>query len=340
MKNPADPETLPDTAAAPFFSVVMLYWNSERFLAPALDALEQQTCRDFELILLDNGSPEPLSAEALAQHPLLPLRLLRSENNLGFAGGNNLAARSARGEYLVLLNADAFPQPEWLAELRAAARRHPGACFASRQLKADDPTRLDGEWNVYAASGLAWRKAHGQPLEKAWPAEREVISACAAASAYPLSAFREVGGFDEDFFAYLEDVDLDLRLRLLGYPCFYLPQAVVRHVGSGSTSARSEFALRHSHRNIIWTYVKNMPGALFWLLLPAHALVNLAYLLAAALTGRGSTIARAKREALKGLPAICRKRRQIQAGKRLSALRFARLLEWNPFAPLVKLRFR
>ena len=183
MKNPADPETLPDTAAAPFFSVVMLYWNSERFLAPALDALEQQTCRDFELILLDNGSPEPLSAEALAEHPLLPLRLLRSENNLGFAGGNNLAARSARGEYLVLLNADAFPQPEWLAELRAAARRHPGACFASRQLKADDPTRLDGEWNVYAASGLAWRKAHGQPLEKAWPAEREVISACAAASA-------------------------------------------------------------------------------------------------------------------------------------------------------------
>jgi len=339
MDNPLTDPRAP-SGAAPFFSVVMLYWNSERFLADALDALESQTCQDYELLLLDNGSLETLDAELLARHRNIALTVLRSEQNLGFAGGNNLAARSARGEYLVLLNADAFPETDWLAELQAAAQKHPGACFASRQLMANDPTRLDGEWNVYSAAGLAWRKSHGQALAKAWPAEREVISACAAASAYPLSAFQKAGGFDEDFFAYLEDVDLDLRLRLLGYPCYYLPQAVVRHVGSGSTAVRSEFALRHSHRNLIWTFVKNMPGAFFWLLLPAHLLVNLAYLLAGALTGRGKLIARAKWEALKGLPTVWKKRRQVQSEKQLSALRFARLLEWNPIAPLVKLRFR
>ena len=195
-----EPKAPPDAAAEPFFSVVMLYWNSGRFLAEALDALERQTCKDFELILLDNSSPEPLDDAVLARYPSLPLTVLRSESNLGFAGGNNLAARSARGEYLVLLNADAFPEPEWLAELWRAGQEHPGACFASRQLLANDPTRLDGEWNVYAASGLAWRKSHGQPLAKGHPTEREVISACAAASAFiPVCCFQEAGGFDEDF---------------------------------------------------------------------------------------------------------------------------------------------
>ncbi len=364
-KSLIDPEAPPGSAAAPFFSVVMLHWNSGRFLAAALDALEGQTCKDFELILLDNGSPEALDTAVLARHPELPLTVLRSERNLGFAGGNNLASRSAHGELLVLLNGDAFPEPEWLAEIYAAAQTRPGACFASRQVMAEDPSRLDGEWNVYAASGLAWRKSHGQPLAKACPTEREVISACAAASAYPLAAFREAGGFDEDFFAYLEDVDLDLRLRLLGYPCYYLPGAVVRHVGSGSTAARanqppaqrelakrlprwnpinasgrSEFSLQLSHRNLIWTFVKNMPGAFFWLLLPAHLFVNLAYLLAGALTGHGNLIARAKWEALQELPAVLEKRRQVQRGKRITAARFARLLEWNPIAPVVKLRFR
>ncbi len=337
------PLTSPAALAAepvPFFSVVMLHWNSGSFLAAALDALEEQTYRDFELILLDNGSPDALDANMLAQHARLPLTILRSERNLGFAGGNNLAAKYARGEYLVLLNADAFPRPEWLAEIHAAAQKRPGACFASRQLTAGDPDRLDGEWNVYSAAGLAWRKSHGQPLARACPSEREVISACAAASAYPLAAFREAGGFDEDFFAYLEDVDLDLRLRLLGYPCYYLPRAVVRHIGAGSTAVRSDFSLQYSHRNLIWTYVKNMPGAFFWLLLPAHLLVNLAYLLAAALTGRGRLIARAKWESLKTLPAVWQKRRKVQGSRRVSAARFARLLNWNPFAPLVKLLCR
>ncbi len=365
MDKPLTDHEASSDAASPFFSVVMLHWNTGRFLADALDALERQTCKDFELILLDNGSPEALYTDTLAQHPRLRLSILRSESNLGFAGGNNLAARSARGEYLVLLNLDAFPEPEWLAELYRGAQKRPGACFASRQVMAEDPTRLDGEWNVYSAAGLAWRKSHGQPLAKACPTEREVISACAAASAYPLAAYQEAGGFDEDFFAYLEDVDLDLRLRLLGHPCYYLPQAVVRHVGSGSTairankpshyrepakrsprwnlinaSGRSDFSLSHSHRNLIWTYVKNMPGAFFWLLLPAHLLVNLGYLLAGALTGRGKIIARAKWEALKELPAVWQKRRQIQRGRRISAAHFARLLDWNPVAPLMKLRFR
>ena len=140
------------------------------------------------------------------------MKIIHSETNLGFAGGNNLAAKSASGEYLVLLNSDAFPEPDWLATLHQAALNHPGHCFASKLLQAADPTLLDGEWNVYHASGLAWRKNHNQPAAKSATKPRLVMSACAAASAYPRAAFEQVGGFDEAFFAYMEDLDLDMRL--------------------------------------------------------------------------------------------------------------------------------
>src|SRR5690606_25419433 len=97
----------------PFFSVLILFWESAQYLSENLQALEKQSFKDFEIVLLDNGAKEPPDPVVLSQHSNLDLRLLSSETNLGFAGGNNLAARSARGEYLVLLNGDAFPEPNW-----------------------------------------------------------------------------------------------------------------------------------------------------------------------------------------------------------------------------------
>lgn len=82
------------------------------------------------------------------------------------------------------------------------------------------------------------------------------FGACAAASVYPREAFDAVGGFDEDFFAYMEDIDLDFRLQLAGYPCLYLPNAFVKHVGSASTAPRSDFAVYHGHRNLPWVFIK------------------------------------------------------------------------------------
>lgn len=321
----------------PFFSVLILFWKSARYLAGNLNALEEQTYKDFEIILLDNGAEEPPDPDLLSEHPALNLQLLRSETNLGFAAGNNLAARQAQGEYLILLNNDAFPESDWLANIHQAAQTHPGYCFASRLIQADNPKVLDGEWNVYHASGLAWRQNHNRSTSLSSNNPRYVMSACAAASAYPRLAFEQMGGFDEAFFAYMEDVDLDLRLRLVGYPCLYLPGAVVRHVGSGSTGTRSDFSTFYGQRNLVWAFVKNMPGLLFWLLLPAHLLVNLGYLLAGLFMPNGKTLWRAKKEAIFGIPEIWQKRRQVQSTRTISVWRFARLLNWNPFSPLVKL---
>ena len=324
----------------PFFSILILFWKSEQYLPKCLDALDQQTYRDFEVILLNNGADNPPDTDLLAQHPQLDLKILRSDHNLGFTGGNNLAARHALGEYLVLLNGDAFPELDWLDKLHQAAMNHPNHCFASRLINANQPNLLDGEWNVYHASGLALRKNHHQPVGKSSQRLRYVISACAAASAYPRQAFELVGGFDEDFFAYMEDLDLDLRLQLAGFSFIYLPDAIVHHVGSGSTASRSAFSTYYGQRNLIWTFVKNMPGLLFYLLLPAHVFFNLLYLLASLFIPAGKALRQGKRDALKKLPQMLAKRKIIQSGRKISLLHFAKLLDWNPFTPFIKLTYR
>lgn len=128
-------------------------------------------------------------------------------------------------------------------------------------------------------------------------------------------ALLSAGGFDEDFFCYVEDVDLGFRLRLLGHRCWYVPDSVVLHVGSAVTGRRSDFSIYHGHRNLVWTFVKNMPGVLFWLLLPLHVVLNLVSVIWFALRGQGAVILRAKRDALLGLPKMWRKRQQIQKAR-------------------------
>ena len=122
-----------------------------------------------------------------------------------------------------------------------------------------------------------------------------------------------VGGFDEDFFCYLEDVDLGFRLRLAGHRCMLVPDAVAHHIGSATTGGQhSDFAIYHGHRNLVWTFIKNMPGALFWLFLPWHLVMNLASIVWFSLGGHGRVILRAKLDALKGIPKMWRKRREVR----------------------------
>lgn len=290
--------------------------------------------------LLDNGSEKPLPHDLEGKFPALKLITTLSFHNLGFSGGNNLLARSCAGKYIVLLNADAFPEPDWLEKIHQACLDYPDHFFASRMIKATEPQILDGEWNVYHASGLAWRRNHAKPISHATPYKRNVFSACAAASAYPREAFEAIGGFDEDFFSYMEDLDLDFRLQLAGYSCIYLPDAIVRHVGAGSTHSRSGFMLRYGHRNMIWTFIKNMPGAFLWILLPWHVLANLVYILLSFLLKDGAELRKGKWDALQGLPKMWAKRRLIQSSRKVSAWSIARQFDWNPLSPLIKMTYK
>jgi len=299
-------------------AVLIVNFNSGLLLSECLRRVCAQTCRPERVIVVDNASSDGSADGMECDYPGVEVICL--VQNRGFAAANNLAAQQAgEVEWLALLNPDAFPEPDWLERWLAAAEAHPDcASFGACLVDARDPRRLDGTGDVYHVSGLAWRRDHGRQVADGQIEGDEIFAPCAAAALYRRTAFWEAGGFDEDYFCYFEDVDLGFRLRLLGYGCRHVPEAVVRHIGSAVTGRRSPFSLYHGHRNLVWTWWKNMPGLLLWRYLPHHLLLNLGSVLWYALRGRGGVLLRAKRDALRGLPRCLRQRRAIQAQRRIS----------------------
>jgi GT2 family glycosyltransferase len=297
--------------------VIIINYNSGEVLKKCLQKLGAQTFRNFRTIVVDNASSDE-SIDWL-KTDRNQFCLISNRRNMGFAAANNLAIREAKTEWVALLNPDAFPEPEWLSGLMAAARTNPEySFFASQLISAGNPRMLDGAGDVYHASGLVWRRGHGRTEWTGMDESREVFSPCAAAALYRRSALLEVGGFDEDFFCYAEDVDLGFRLRLAGYRCLYVPQAVVFHIGSATTGKKSDFCVYHGHRNLVWTFFKNMPNPLLAACFPAHLLLNLFSLLWFTAIGHGRTILRSKLDAVKGIPRMWQKRKRIQTERRVN----------------------
>jgi len=314
------------TLKPPHVSVIIVAFKAKPLIARTLAQLNAQTFTDFEAIALDNASPDG--------PPDLPddsrFRLIRNPVNAGFAGGNNLAAAGARGTWLALLNPDAFPEPDWLEQLLAAAERHPDAAMVgSLQLAAERPGFLDGAGDCYHASGFAWRGLYGAGVDRA-PPTGEVFAPCAAAALYRADLFGALGGFDEDFFCYHEDVDLAFRLRLAGWRCVQSREARVAHVGSASTGRASDFAVFHGARNRLWTFAKTMPLPLLILLVPAHAAVSLLVIAQAARKGVLTATVRGMAAGLEGLPAVWRKRAAVQRTRRVSLIRLLGAFTWSP----------
>ncbi|HSY87233.1 MAG TPA: glycosyltransferase family 2 protein [Verrucomicrobiae bacterium] len=313
----------------PFFTVVIVNYNSGGCLARCLQALQAQRFRDFTVIVVDNASTDG-SVKALDGLPA-GWQAIRLDRNTGFAAGNNHAFALATSPWVAALNPDAFAEPDWLEQVALGIERYPEAgAFGSLQIDAASPGRLDGAGDVYHATGLLWRGGFGQPLAHQ-RGEGEIISPCAAAAVYRRDAVAALGGFDEDFFCYGEDVDLGFRLRLAGLRSIQLANAVVRHVGGASGGRRSDFALYHGMRNRLWLFVKVMPGPAFWLLAPIHGLITLVMTLRAILLGEARVSLRALGDGIRGLGGAWRKRRLIQRGRRGSPWPVIRLA---PLAPL------
>jgi GT2 family glycosyltransferase len=311
----------------PTVSVVIVAYQSRSTLDQCLAHLAAQTFTDFELLLVDNASTDGAPQAAALADPAI--RLLLPGANLGFAAGNNLAAREARGRWLALLNPDAFPAPDWLAQLVAMAERRPHVnCFTSLQRDAAQPALLDGTGDVMTLAGFPYRGGYHNPAPPIVP-EGETFSACGAAMLIDRALFLRLGGFDERFFCYCEDVDLGYRLRLIGEPTLLAPNAVVDHVGSASTGVRSDFSLFHGSRNRIWVYVKNTPAALWWTA-PLHVLATLILLARHVTRGEAGPAWRGIVAALKDLGPALAARRELQAGRTASAGAIAAAMTWNP----------
>lgn len=310
--------------------IIIVVWNCWELLFRCLDALEGQTITNFRTIVVNNGNEVTDQSELVGRYRNVLFQ--QSLSNLGFAAGNNRGIEVAGdAQWIMLLNPDTVPAANWLERMLAATVQHPDySFFGARLLQAQDEALLDGDGDCYHVSGLPWRSGMGLPVALAPTEPRETFAPCAAAALYPSRALREAGGFDEDFFCYMEDVDLGFRLRLAGYRCLTVQDAVVLHVGSAITGKRSHFYVYYGQRNLVWTYVKNMPGVLFWLFLPLHVCLNIAGVLRYALRGQLQVVWRAKCDAIQMLPRMWQKRREIQETRRATLANIFMVLDKCP----------
>ena len=254
----------------PKASIIIVNYNGGDYIRRCVEALLEQSETDFECFIMDNGSTDG-SMEAL---PDLDKRFIVDKlgENLGFAKANNLGAAKAKADWIICLNPDAFAHPNWLGELLKTPSMAANVTMAgSRQNMALEPGILDGIGDCYHAFGLAYRAGCGHPGD-AYPIAdlKEVFGPCGAAALYHRETFLRLGGFDERFFTYHEDVDLAYRMRRDGGICLQNNLAVVDHVSSGISGRASEFSVYHGTRNRIWTFLKNTPRLMMPILLPAH----------------------------------------------------------------------
>ncbi len=277
-----------DASSAPRVSVVIVNWNGKHHLGECLGSLRTQTFRDFEIILVDNGSQDGSGEYVREYFP--EVRLVALRKNCGFAGGNNAGIRVASGRYLALLNNDTRVDAEWLTNLLKEAETGPSdvGMWASKILSYDNPGIIDNVGLLMYPDGLGRGKGRLEADRGQYDQRSEAFFPSGCAGLYRREMLDEIGLFDEEFFAYADDVDLGLRARLAGWQCLYVPSAKVYHKYSASSSAHSPFKAFLVERNRIWVLLKYYPIELV-LISPFSTLTRLLVHLYGALTGKGAS---------------------------------------------------
>jgi GT2 family glycosyltransferase len=297
-------------------SVIILNWNGRTFLPECLDALAAQTYRDFETIIVDNGSTDGSAEYVRESYPWV--RLVALAENTGFAGGNNRGLAEAGGEFIVTLNNDTRVVPEFLEELVRPVSGDPRiGMVAAKMRNYYTPEQIDAVGLKIGANGLGYNIGVGETDTGQYDGS-PAFGPCGGAALYRRAMLEEVGFFDPDFFAYYEDFDLAWRGRLAGWGCAAAPRAVVYHVHSATSGEWSRFKVYQTHRNKWYVIVRNWPRGLLLKRLPAIISYDAAALLLALLKRRGGAAVRARLDVVKNLRRLLAQRREVQARSKLS----------------------
>ncbi len=299
--------------------VIVVNYRAAALLLKCLDSIASQTKKPDRVLVIDNASHDMFFDKAKAAYP--QFEFIALEENTGFAFANNFGVKMADDcGWIALLNPDAFAQPDWLEKLFIAASANPSfTFFASRSLRASQPDVIDSAGDVYHVSGKVWSRGNEEPASHAFLGNDEVFGPSASAAMYRRDVFLESGGFDESFFCYMEDVDLAFRLRLMNHKCLYVADAVVHHEGSSSSGKMSDFFVYHSARNMVWTFIKNMPTPMPAVYFPQFLALNILSIPAYAAAGRFFAAIRGKWSAVMGLPEVLRKRKTIMMTRKASS---------------------
>lgn len=336
----------------PRFSILILNWNGLELLADCLGSLTRQRFRDFEVILVDNGSSDGSAAWVRAEFP--DVRLVALATNTGFCGGNNAGYRESTGELLLLLNNDAELHEDFLAEMSAAADRDPDfGMFAANVRMFDRRGVFDSTGLLVYPDGICRSRGWLEEDKGQYDSADEVLCPNGCAAVYRRAMIEEVGLFDEAYFAYLEDLDLGLRGQLRGWRCRYVPPALAYHKKSMTSGYHSAFKAHLVERNRIWNAVRLLPLRLL-LLSPVWTLLRYAFQGYAAASGRGLSshfrrdysrgallriLVKAHVEAFARLPEVWQQRREIQSRRKLGAFAVYRMLRKHRL-PLRELAFK
>lgn len=334
----------PERVGTPAVSVIVLNYNGKGFLDACVASLEGQTFQDFELLLVDNashdGSWEHMQERWADRHVLI-----RNEENLGYAEGNNVALRRARGRYLVVLNNDTEVDPDWLAELVKAAEEHPDYGMFSSQIRSfAQPDTLDTIGVILYRDGMS-RGLGRLELAERYGEPREVFAPSGCAGFYRREMLDAVGFFEADYFAYCEDTDLGFRGQLAGFRCRYVPTARVYHHYSGTAGKYSPFKAYLVERNHLYLRMRLFPKRML-VMSPFYTLYRYVLQAYSVLSGRGAAgefaksapasqligiLLKAYLHALRHLPHLLRQRRAIARIRRVSS---AEISSWFDRFPI------
>lgn len=291
------------------FSIIIPNYNGESFLDPCLKSVFSQDYPDFEVILVDNASTDQSVALVRRLYPLVTI--IENRTNRGFAGGCNDGIQVSGGRYLLFLNTDTVLSKNFLSFLYSAAMERPEyGMYAPKIVYPDGSLQAAGSGASF--SGSSWERGKGKTDLYVYDTPCEVFGPYGAAALFSRELIQTVGGFDEDFFLFVEETDLTFRARLTGYRCWYEPKAVVIHYHGGTAGRASDMALYYLHRNTLWYVLKNYPCFLLLVSSPFFIGRNILVVLYYLYQGRGHTVIRAKLDAIRKLPLIFQKRKSVK----------------------------
>lgn len=239
-------------------TIVIPNYNGKHFMEPCLASLKEQTCQDYKVLVVDNASTDG-SLEYMKEH-YPEIEVIALDKNYGFSKAVNVGIQHSTTPYVILLNNDTTVDPHYVEEMIKAIERSPRIfSVSSKMIQMYHPELIDSAGDLYTLLGWGVCRGTGRPVSNYTEAD-EIFTACAGAAIYRRSAFSKIGYFDENHFAYLEDIDVGYRAKIYGYKNTYCPTALVYHVGSGTSGSKyNSFKVKLSARNNIYLNYKNMP---------------------------------------------------------------------------------
>ncbi len=299
-------------SGAPLISVVIPSYNGAAYLEACLRSLQRQTYKNAEILVIDNASQDS-SIEIIKTVAPEAIILIQSSNR-GFAGGVNAGIQAARGEWIAVLNNDTEAAPDWLEQCVSAMSKHPEAAFlACRVLDSTDRNVIYSAGDCVLRGGIGYRRGQSRRDSARDQRDIEICAPCGCAAIYRTSVIQAFGGFDEHFFAYLEDVELGLRLRAAGQRGFYVAQAVVFHQGGGTSGGEfSSLAVRLRTRNSLLLILKSLPIGALWKWSPMIMATQLSWLLRVLSRGKLASYLRGLVSVFPLVPAMLQSRSRMR----------------------------